>query len=315
MNCLARILIFAAILPLLASCADTAKIPPHSPEMAEREEAALRVSSVEIFKQRLERLIRVHYEISVANVELCGSNVHGSLGAEFDIISRHPKEFRDAQTRVFGITDAVTVRIVVPGSVADYAGLLPGDQIIAVDEHNAEDESWIDNTLLPIIHKGNFLTLTVKRPAGTIMIEVRPAMVCSYPVELDFDDDITAKTNGVTIAVTTGALRFIASDDEVAFAITHEMAHNLLDLHGGYQSDEFAADQLAGYLMARAGFSVQHAVHFFRRLAVEDPDSIRLNRSGNHPSTALRVILLEKLHREIQAKKALGEPLAPTPIP
>ena len=315
MNCLSRFLVFAAILPFLASCADSTKAPPHSTEAAVREEASLRVASVEVFRQKLDRLRRVHYKLSVANTELCGSNVHRSLGAEFDTISRHPEEFREAQTRIFGITDAVIIRTVVPDSVADHAGLLSGDQIIAVDGHIAEGESWIDDTLLPIVRKGGLLSFAVERSDGTTLVEARTIKACSYPVELDFDDDITAKFDGVAISVTTGTMRFVASDDEVAFAIAHEMAHIQLGLFGGYQSDEFVADQLGGYLMARAGFDVRHAAHFFRRLAAEDPESIQLDRSGNHPSTTLRIILLEKLHREIQAKMAQNEPLVPNPNP
>ena len=164
MNCLSRFLVFAAILPFLASCADSTKAPPHSTEAAVREEASLRVASVEVFRQKLDRLRRVHYKLSVANTELCGSNVHGSLGAEFDTISRHPEEFREAQTRIFGITDAVIIRTVVPDSVADHAGLLSGDQIIAVDGHIAEGESWIDDTLLPIVGKAASCRLPLNGP-------------------------------------------------------------------------------------------------------------------------------------------------------
>ena len=132
---------------------------------------------------------------------------------------------------------------VVPDSVADHAGLLSGDQIIAVDGHIAEGESWIDDTLLPIVRKGGLLSFAVERSDGTTLVEARTIKACSYPVELDFDDDITAKFDGVAISVTTGTMRFVASDDEVAFAIAHEMAHIQLGLFGGYQSDEFVADQ------------------------------------------------------------------------
>ena len=89
----------------------------------------------------------------------------------------------------------------------------------------------------------------------------------------------------------------------------------MLDLFGSNQSYEFLSDYMAGYLVARAGYDVRHGAYFFRRLAAEDPNSIPLDRRGAHPSTALRIILLEKLYTEIEEKKVRGIPLIPAITP
>jgi hypothetical protein len=289
--------------------------PSYSSKSAIREVTSLKIASVSVFKQKAERLQRVYYKLSIANLELCGNHVHTAIGAEFDTISNHPKNIHEAQAHVYGITDAVSVRSVVHGSVADQVGLIKGDQIIALNGQKAVGENWINRTLLPVVRKGNLLSLIVKRPGGLIAIKIQPVKACSYPVELIYDNDITATTDGHKISVTTGAMRFFISDDEIAFAIGHEMGHIILNLLGSNQSYEYLSDYMAGYLVARAGYDVRHGAHFFRRLAAEDPESIPLDRRGAHPSTALRVILLEDLHMEIQEKKSQRIPLVPNDTP
>jgi hypothetical protein len=303
--------IFFAILPFLASCTELLKAPPHSSKSAVIEVTSLQVASIRIFKQKMERLQRVYYKLSIANIELCEKYVHGSIGAEFGTILHYQKKDRKAQALVYGITDAFSVRSIIHGGVADQAGLLVGDQIISFNGEIVVGENWINKTLLPSIRSGKLLSLNVRRSNGQISIKIQPISACSYPVELIYDTDITAITDGHKISITTGAMRFFISDDELAFAISHEMSHNLLGLIGSNQSYEYTSDYMAGYLLARAGYDVRHSANFFRRLAAEDPDSIPLDRQGPHPSSALRIVLLEDLHIEIKNKKQLNIPLVP----
>ena len=306
-----RYFLFFALLPLLASCAWKAKHPPYSNEAAAREVASLLVAAVSVFKQKNERLQSIYYNLSIANLKLCGNHVHATIGAKFDTISNHPKIAREAQARVFGITDKFSVRSVISGSTADQAGLQVGDQITALDGQKVIGENWINSSLLPAVRRGDILSLIVERPDGLKLLKIKPVKACSFPVKLIIDNDITAITDGNKISMTTSAMRFFKSDDEIAFAISHEMSHNLLDLLGSNQNYEYASDYMAGYLMARAGYDVRHATYFFRRLAAEDPSSIPLDRRGPHPSTAIRITLLENLYMEIEEKKLQNIQLLP----
>ena len=304
-----------ALLPILASCTGLEKAPPHSSKAALQEVASLQVASVSAFKQKDEQLQRIYYKVRIANLELCKNHTRTVVGARFDTISNHPKTIREAQAYVYGITNAISATSVVPGSVADQSGLRVGDQIVTLNGQKVGGENWIKRTLLPAIGRGGLLSITVKRPNGLNSIEMQPVKACSYPVELIYDNDITAITDGNRITVTTGAMRFFTSDDEIAFAIAHEMSHNLLGHVGSNQSYEYASDYLAGYLMERAGYNVRHGSHFFRRLAAEDPESIPLDRHGPHPSTTLRVILLDDLHTEIEKKREQNISLIPNITP
>ena len=55
-----------------------------------------------------------------------------------------------------------------------------------------------------------------------------PAMVCNYPTFLRDDDSVNAFADGSRIIVTSGLMRFAEADDELAFVIGHELAHNTM---------------------------------------------------------------------------------------
>ena len=76
------------------------------------------------------------------------------------------------------------------------------------------------------------------------------------------------------------------------------------------QEFELEADYIGMYLLARAGYSTDKAAYFWRKIAERDP--VKSNSfTGTHPPTAKRYLLLEKTHKEIEAKKARGEKLLP----
>ena len=73
---------------------------------------------------------------------------------------------------------------------------------------------------------------------------------------------------------------------------------------------ELEADYAGVYYAARAGYNVDRAADFWRRMAVEHPPSIDF-RGISHPSTAVRFLALEEVVEEIKEKTALGSPVIP----
>ena len=107
-------------------------------------------------------------------------------------------------------------------------------------------------------------------------------------VELYRDDAVAAMCDRNNVYVSSGMVRFAKSDDELAFLIGHEIAHQLLDhipatgivdhiyVRNPAQSavrfpaehqTEYEADFLGAYLAARAGFEVAGCSQFYTRLA------------------------------------------------
>ena len=75
------------------------------------------------------------------------------------------------------------------------------------------------------------------------------------------------------------------------------------------QDFEREADYVGMYLLARAGRSTARAPNFWRRMAQENPGSIKY--ASTHPTTAEQFVRLEQAVKEIDLKIARGEDLAP----
>jgi hypothetical protein len=68
-------------------------------------------------------------------------------------------------------------------------------------------------------------------------------------------------------------------------------------------------------MMARAGFDIDGAPEFWRRIAAEYPESIKDSLSALHPASPYRFVLLKQTIAEIKEKRAKGEPLVPEGLP
>ena len=64
-------------------------------------------------------------------------------------------------------------------------------------------------------------------------------------------------------------------------------------------------------ILAQAGYNLDNAVNFWRRFAVEVPNSI-YSTGGTHPSTAERYVRMESTIKEIKDKISKGEKLIPS---
>jgi predicted Zn-dependent protease len=72
---------------------------------------------------------------------------------------------------------------------------------------------------------------------------------------------------------------------------------------------ESEADYVGMYFLARAGYSIDGVEDFWRRMAVEHPEGVRLAYS--HPTYAERFVSLPSVRQEIADKTAAGAPLIP----
>lgn len=75
------------------------------------------------------------------------------------------------------------------------------------------------------------------------------------------------------------------------------------------QEFEAEADYVGLYFMARAGYDITGAEAFWRRMAVEHPQSIRF--AYTHPNTAERFVGIAAAREEIGLKQNLGQTLRP----
>lgn len=72
---------------------------------------------------------------------------------------------------------------------------------------------------------------------------------------------------------------------------------------------EQEADYVGLYFMALAGYEIDGAAKFWRRMAIQNPESIKLK--STHPTTPERFLAIEEYVEEINEKRRNGEVLSP----
>ena len=75
---------------------------------------------------------------------------------------------------------------------------------------------------------------------------------------------------------------------------------------------EAEADYVGMYYLARAGYSTSGVEDVWRKMAVEAPEAIFIKT--DHPVTPQRFLAIEAASREIEDKRAKGEPLVPNQL-
>ena len=192
------------------------------------------------------------------------------------------------------------------------------------------------------------VVLAVERSDVVHEITMKPVKGCGYRPQLVNDDAVNAYATGEILAVTTGMMRFVRDDTELTLVIGHELAHNAMShidakkqnaavgmvgdillallTRGAYRQSSFAqagagaysqdfeaeADYVGLYLMARAGVPIEEAPRFWRRMGAAHPTAIgNKSHTASHPSTAERMLALEKAVLEIKEKQTKGLPLVP----
>jgi len=249
---------------------------------------------------------------------------------------------------VLGMGERLQVTNVLAGSGAARAGLRQGDRLVAAggtplpEGPNALSQAGA--VFGPIMSKQASLPLSIERNGNQRDLTIPVTRACAFAIELGNADNINAYADGSRVMVTRGMLGFAQNDDELAYVVARTMAHNMLG-HAATQrnaatigsiidnltaitpdtsmligsggikampvADDVAADRLAIYLVARAGYRIDGASAFWKRLAATYPARILNGYTANHPSTTQRIAAIDKTVAEVKAKQSGKKPLVP----
>ena len=132
---------------------------------------------------------------------------------------------------------------------------------------------------------------------------------CAVAFELSDRSGANAYSYGDLIIIDRGLVRFAGDDAELAFVLAHELAHSLLGLRKFANREErqrleMTADNIALYLLARAGYDLRTGVKLLRRMAIAYP---KLN-TPNHPPLMARFEVLERVIAKLDEAGASPEP-------
>ncbi|MEO7860877.1 MAG: M48 family metallopeptidase [Nitrospirales bacterium] len=324
MNCLKKVLAWSRIWSLCMLAACTA---PHYGSRSIRGEGTAFPPLVHLHD--------VAFPLLVAAADWCVVDqepTYGFLTEEIKVVN--------GQAEVEG-GYGVSVVYVHPQLPAASAGVMPGDRLTRINERtvagmSAEEVSQLIRRMT--VARIQPLQLDVVREGRRHTHHLRAVPACPFSVQLVESDQINGIADGRHIGVTTGMMRFVSSEDELAWVVAHEIAHNVLnhsqnarlhmmlhaflsattgvpgDLSGKIpprRSLEARADYVGAYIMARAGYDVRAIKQFWRRLEHRRSGEHTPTMDRDHPTTAERLAAFEETLKEIEEKRQRGESLEP----
>ena len=261
------------------------------------------------------RVATLAWRLQTANVALCsetarlpGFTVH------------HASQYALAVRRDMRLDDRPAISAVVAESSAARAGLRAGDAISAIEGTAARYPAGgrahydavadVTRRIAEGLADGRLdLTLTDRAVA------IAGDRGCVSTVEVVPGARVNAQADGRIVQVWGGLIDFARTDDELAFSVAHELAHNILKhrarldrigrSRANSRATELEADRLAVWLIARAGYDVDAVLPYRERL------NVRFGRSATHPPPADRLARLAEAVSELKVQRASGRPLLP----
>jgi len=314
------------------------------------EEKKQRILALELLLKDWNRLNRISYKIMSKAVDLCEGKIRPRTGIYFANRYSFGENFAGT-SHSLGLSEPLQVFQVIESSPVKRAGIRKGDILVSINGLEVSSgegaHQKLNKKLKTILQSNSPVSIKVVRNQKEILYDVLPEPLCDSQIKLDTRNDIVnALADGENIVVTRGMVQFVEDDIELAYIISHELAHNvrghinakranaipgiILDLAvyaifsvhtGGFfsklastaysKSFETEADYVGLYMAALSGADIKKAPKFWRRMAAFYPEKINTNFLASHPPTPERFLALQKTVEEIQNKIASGRVLKP----
>ena len=138
-----------------------------------------------------------------------------------------PRKYRSYSREALDITWArPTVISVVEGSPAAAAGIVAGDEIIALDGELislTSTANWMAGWLKH--HGARPVQANLRRDGEDRTVTIDPVMGCAIPISYVTADDTNAYTDSKKIVINSGIVALAKTDAQLAHIIGHELAH------------------------------------------------------------------------------------------
>jgi hypothetical protein len=351
-------LLYAVVLPgvlIVAGCATQApQVPqaqlpqPSQPVIVPPQANVAEQATLRALVAQQDRLYRVAAPLLVKNPDLCKGNARNLLGFTAKNKYSYSAELAEAAQAALGLDEQLQVMGVLAGSGAARVGVRRGDKVVAAEGKtippgpNAERQAA--TILAPLVGNRSSIKLNVIRDGANLPLTIPLTRACAYSIELGNADNVNAYNDGRRVMITRGMMNFARTDDELAYILAKEMAHNSL-LHATKQNMsatvadiidnlirirpdlttmagtsgvkstpqelDAAADTLSLYMVSRAGYSIDQARSFWERLANQYPATVLNGYTAIHPATSYRLAVMDKIVADVRAKQAAKRPLLP----
>lgn len=290
------------------------------------------------------RLYRVAAPLLINNTVLCPAHARNILGLTAKTQYSYSDSFvADAQS-LLGLEERLRVMNMLPGSGAALAGIQTGDFLLKANIEELPAGLGAERagaSLIASEMRGrSSLHLTIARGDTRMAVDVPLTLACAMVIDLGNSDLVNSYSDGHRVMVTRGMIGFAQTDEELAFVLAKEMAHNVLtpssrpdfgavidqlhtlkatpvaaDIDTGIApyapALDGGADQLAMYMLARAGYEIANVASFCQRLADAYPAQSEGNHTALHPATQYRLWAMDQITKTIAAKRKNSLPLVP----
>lgn len=261
------------------------------------------------------RIATIAWRLQTANVALCSETVPLPGFAV-----HHASQYDPASRRELRLDDRAAISAVVPNSSAARAGLRAGDTIVAIEGTPARYSSTgrarydviadITRRIAAGLADGRLDFTFANRT-----VAITGERGCASTIEVIPGRRVNAQADGRVVQIWGGLIAFARNDDELAFSVAHELAHNILKhrarldrigrTRANSRAAELEADRLAVWLVARADYRVDAILPYRERL------NAKFGRSATHPPPAERLAQLADAVAELKTQRAAGEALVP----
>jgi hypothetical protein len=224
--------VFLLLAAILSGCGAVTAPPKLHPLDIAREAERQRMLYLEDRRRTQVRLLTVARRIGRAARPYCGGDIgpfHGLLDV---MLYDFPPEFRLTARRLYRADRHLRVLETLPGSPAEVAGLRAGDRLAAVDGEGLKlgrrARFQFRSRLDLALRRNGTAEIGFWRGGAYKTARIGRETVCAYPVVQLPTREINAFADGSRVYFTRGILDLLESDDELAWVMAHEFAHNAM---------------------------------------------------------------------------------------
>jgi len=280
------------------------------------------------------RVVTIGFRLTTANAKWCPVQQPQFGWIWGDLRLYTPKDQSAARAAyAAGDSDAPFLAAIASGSPAAKAGLSVGTPVTAINGTPApsgeDNHPYARATAYEMLFAGLPLHDPIAVATGAGSAALTPVAGCLSDFRVEAVDRPMGMAEGRLVLISKGLAEFAKNDDELASAVAHELAHNILrhrarlDAAGVdrglgkqfgrsarlFKQTEVEADRLSAWLLVGAGYDPAAAVRFWT--AFGQRKGRPLFQAGTHPKWRDRVASIEEEIRAIDAARAAGRPLEP----
>ena len=190
--------------------------------------AAVTAAQLQALQANDQRVRDIGYRLSTRGVAHCPGGTAPQYGLRVHVRGQYPKRDWPVLKEVLYLDDEPGVLAVATDGPVAKAGIRAGDVLYSIDDTEFVGSG---NEGYPAVAR---VEAALAAPRVRMYLWMRARVIvtgvpgCASTVELIPSNKLNAKADGRIVQLTTGVLEQTRDDDELAFVVAHEMAHNIL---------------------------------------------------------------------------------------